>query len=73
MSKALEEHRGTVSIRGKTITNLRLADNIDGLAGFSQELKDLVHLFSQAFTRFGMEIRAEKTKLMRRSTEDRDQ
>ena len=30
---ALEDHEGTVSIRGKTITNLRFADDIDGLAG----------------------------------------
>ena len=29
----LEDHEGTVRIRGKTITNLRFADDIDGLAG----------------------------------------
>ena len=33
MTDALEEHQGTVSIGGKTITNLRFADDIDGLAG----------------------------------------
>ena len=30
---ALEDHEGTVSIGGRTITNLRFADDIDGLAG----------------------------------------
>ena len=30
---ALEDHEGTVSIGGRTITNLCFADDIDGLAG----------------------------------------
>ena len=33
MTNALEDHEGTVSIGGRTITNLRFADDIDGLAG----------------------------------------
>ena len=33
MTDALEDHEGTVSTGGKTITNLRFADDIDGLAG----------------------------------------
>ena len=37
-----EDHKGTVSIRGRTITNLRFADNIDGLAGEDEELAKLV-------------------------------
>ena len=32
MTDALEDHQGTVSIGGRTITNLRFADDIDGLA-----------------------------------------
>ena len=32
MADALEDHEGTVSIGGRTITNLRFADDIDGLA-----------------------------------------
>ena len=32
MTDALEDHEGTVSIRGRTISNLRFADDIDGLA-----------------------------------------
>ena len=33
MTVALEDHEGTVSIGGRTITNLCFADDIDGLAG----------------------------------------
>ena len=33
MADALEDHEGIVSIGGSTITNLRFADDIDGLAG----------------------------------------
>ena len=33
MADALEDHEGTVCIKGRTITNLRFADDIDGLAG----------------------------------------
>ena len=33
MTDALEDHEGTVNIWGRTITNLRFPDGIDGLAG----------------------------------------
>ena len=64
MSDVLEEHEGTVSIAGRTITNLRFADGIDGLAGSEQELAQLVQRIDQASKAYGMEINAEKTKLM---------
>ena len=38
MSDALEDHEGTVSIGGRGISNLRIADDIDGLAGKEGEL-----------------------------------
>ena len=38
MTDALEDNEGTVSIGGRTITSLRFADDIDGLAGAEQEL-----------------------------------
>ena len=34
---ASEDHEGTVSIGGRTITNLGFADDIDGLAGEEEE------------------------------------
>ena len=33
MTDALENHEGSVSIGGRTITNLRFADDIDALQG----------------------------------------
>ena len=38
MTDALEDHEGTVSIGGRTITNLHFADDNDGLAGEEEEL-----------------------------------
>ena len=64
MSDALEDHEGTVSIGDRTITNLRFADDIDGLAGEDEKLANLVERLDKASTAYGMEISAEKTKLM---------
>ena len=36
MTDALEDHEGIGSIGGRTITNLRFADDIDGLADDKQ-------------------------------------
>ena len=41
MTDALEDHEGTDSIGGRTITNLRFAGDIDSLAG-EEELAKLV-------------------------------
>ena len=64
MADALEDHEGTVSIGGRTVTNLRFADDIDGLAGEEEELAKLVKRLNKAATAYGIEISAEKTKLM---------
>ena len=42
MVDALEDHKSTVSIEGRTISNLRFADDIDGLAGSELELANLI-------------------------------
>ena len=68
MTDALEDHEGTVSIGGRTITNLRFAANIDGLAGEEEELANLVERLDKASTAYGMKISAEKTKLMTNNT-----
>ena len=67
MTDALEDHEGTVSIGGRTITNLRFADDIDGLAGEEEELANLVERLDNS-TAYGMEISAEKTKLITNNT-----
>ena len=56
------------SIGGREITNLRFADDIDGLAGEEEELAKLVECLDKASTAFGMEISVEKTKLMTNDT-----
>ena len=68
MTDALEDHEGTFSIGGRTITNLRFADDIDGLAAEEEELANLVERLDKAFTAYGMEISAPKTKLITNST-----
>ena len=58
MTDALEDHEGTVSIGVRTITNIRFADDIDGLAG-EEELANLVERLDKASTAYGMEISTE--------------
>ena len=72
MTDALEDHEGTVSIGGSTITNLRFADDIDGLAGEEEELSNLVERLYESSTAYGMEISAEKTKLITNNTNIND-
>ena len=47
MTDALENHEGSVSIGGRTITNLRFADDIDALAGKQGELVKLIWIRPQ--------------------------
>ena len=67
MPDALEEHDGTVSIGGRNITNLRFADDIDALAEEEQELEAIVESLHKTFTKYKMEISAEKAKLITNS------
>ena len=68
MTDALEDHEGTVSIGGRTITNLRFADDINGLAKEEEELAKLAERLDKVSTAYGMEISTEKTKLMTNNT-----
>ena len=68
MTDALEDHEGTVSIGGRTITTLRFADHIDGLAGEEEELANLVERLDKASTAYGTKIIPENTKLMADNT-----
>ena len=65
MTDALQDHEGTVAIGGGTIINLRFADDIDGLAA-EDELAKLVECLDKTSTAYGMEISAEKTKLIKK-------
>ena len=50
MTVASEDKEGTVSIGGRTFTNLRFADGIDGLAEEEEELANLVESLNKAST-----------------------
>ena len=69
MTDALEDHEDTVSIAGRTIANLRFADDINGLAVEEEALANLVEHLDKASTAYGMEISAEKNKLMTNNTD----
>ena len=68
MTDALEDNEVTVSIEGWTITNLRFADDIDGLVGEEEVLANLIERLDKASTAYGTEISAEKTQLMTNNT-----
>ena len=68
MTDALENHEGTVSTSGRTITNLRIADDNDGIPEEEEALAKLAERLDKASTAYGMEISAEKTNLMTKNT-----
>ena len=68
MTDASEDHEGTISIEGRTITNLHFADDINGFAEKKEELVKLVERLDKTSTAYSMEISAEKTKLMTNNT-----
>ena len=67
MTDALQDHEDTVSIGGRTTTNLRFADDVDGIAG-EEELAKLVERLHKAATAYGMAISDERTKLTTNNT-----
>ena len=64
MTDSLEDHESNVSIGCRTITNLHFAYDIDGVAGEEEKLANLVERLDKTSTAYGMEISAEKTKLI---------
>ena len=64
MTDALSGFEGTVKIGGRSITNLRFADDIDLLAGSRSELEDLTKRLDTTARKYGMEISGEKSKIM---------
>ena len=67
MSDALEEHDGKVSIPGKNLTNLRIADVIDAPDEDEQELEALVESLDKTCTRSKMDIVGILTYLRRKN------
>ena len=55
-------YNNLLSIGGRPITNLRFADDIDGIAGSEKELRQLVERLVKTSDDYGMEINVGKTK-----------
>ena len=55
-AKVVSDHKDTVSIGGRTITNLCFAEDINGLAGEEEEPTKLVECLNRASTAYGMMI-----------------
>ena len=72
---AFEDHEINISFGRRTITNLRFADDIDGLAREETVVEKLVERLHKASIDHGIEISAKKAKLMTNNTSglNRDQ
>lgn len=62
-ASVVEPHRNC-HIGGRNITSLCFVDDINGLAGEEQKLKELVECLDKTYSNYGMEISADKTKLV---------
>ena len=61
LQRCRQNNHQCYSVVGRTITNPRFADDIDGLAGEEGELAKLAERLNKASTAYGMEISADKT------------
>lgn len=64
MDEALEEFQTSISIGGRPICNLRFADDIDLMGKSEAELQDLTTRLEEVARAYGMEISAEKSKIL---------
>ena len=68
MAHALDDHKSTVSIGGRTISNSSFADDIDGLTGSELELANLVERLGETSTAYGMRVSAGRAGLETNNT-----
>ena len=64
MCETLDDHKGSVSIGGRLVNNLRFAGDIVVNAEDEEETAVLVHLLDTTTTRYKMEIGPDKTKVV---------
>jgi len=70
MRKALQGFTGGFKIGGRTISNLRYADDIVLLATSQEELQDLLGRVERAAKEYSMVINAAMTKVMTNTGEE---
>ena len=68
MRETLHDFNSTISIGGRTINNLRFADDIDLMGGSNRELQDLTKRLEEKAGAYGMEVSTEKSKVLVNST-----
>ena len=64
MADIQNNHTSSISIGGLSISNLRFADDIDLIAGNTQDLQVLTDKLSNNASKYGMEISIEKSKVI---------
>ena len=64
MTDTLHEHTSTISIGGRSFSNLRFADDINIIAESNKELQGLTIRLAASSKAHGMEINHEKSKIM---------
>ena len=62
ITDALEDHQLTISIGGRVVSNLHFANDIDGLTGLQDELKELIKGLDSSCSDYSTEISTEKNK-----------
>ena len=70
MADNLINHHSCISIGGREIYNIRLADDIDRISGSNDELQQLINSLSKHASDYGMEISSEKSKTIVNSRDE---
>ena len=65
MRNALDGFVGSVKVSGRTISNLRYADDVVLIASSMDELQDLVNRVIDSSLQFGLALNSSKTKVMK--------
>ena len=65
MRNALDGFVGSVKVGGRTISNLRYADDVVLIANSMDELQDLVNRVKESSLQFGLALNSNKTKVMK--------
>ena len=67
MQETFHDHYTSITIGGKPICNLQLADNIDLVGNKDSELQDLTSRLADKATASGTEVSIGKSKIMNNS------
>ena len=68
MQETLHDNYTSISIGGRLICNLRIADDIDLTRGSNAELQDLTNRLVDRATAYGIEVSTDKSKMMSNNT-----